>query len=252
MNQHHRDNRKIDPTQGRTLPDGTPNDADRVEIGPTQLAFAEWRAAGLALPILPAMRAALGIEHEDTLGAWTNLAQCYNRVERFADAAAALEESLAIKRRVLGLDHTFTQVAMEELAAAYRGVGRGKDAYALEAEYLECSVEIARRPDATARVVGNAAERVLATGYRSLRDVPVGRERAERAVRLEEEEGGALLYLHLSRVGLAHWYTGDMDRAIPAQRRALETAPEHERARMEQLLGTYVDRRAAEAEADAQ
>ena len=57
MNQHHRDNRKIDPTQGRTLPDGTPNDADRVEIGPTQLAFAEWRAAGLALPNLPAMRA---------------------------------------------------------------------------------------------------------------------------------------------------------------------------------------------------
>ncbi len=57
MNQHYRDNRKIDPTQGRTLPDGTPNDADRVEIGPTQLAFAEWRAAGLTLPNLPAMRA---------------------------------------------------------------------------------------------------------------------------------------------------------------------------------------------------
>jgi len=56
MNQHYRDNRKIDPTQGRTLPDGTPNDADRVEIGPTQLAFAEWRAAGLTLPNLPAMR----------------------------------------------------------------------------------------------------------------------------------------------------------------------------------------------------
>lgn len=51
------DRRKIDPSRGATLGDGTPNDNDRVEIGPTQLAFAEWRAAGLALPDLAAMRA---------------------------------------------------------------------------------------------------------------------------------------------------------------------------------------------------
>ncbi|MFN3643862.1 MAG: dimethylsulfonioproprionate lyase DddP [Gemmobacter sp.] len=48
--------RKIDPARGSTLGDGTPNDNDRVEIGPTQLAFAEWAAAGLALPHLPRMR----------------------------------------------------------------------------------------------------------------------------------------------------------------------------------------------------
>ena len=48
--------RKIDPTRGATLGDGTPNDNDRVEIGPTQLAFAEWRAAGLTLPNLARMR----------------------------------------------------------------------------------------------------------------------------------------------------------------------------------------------------
>ncbi len=57
MNTHYRDTRKIDPTRGATLGDGTPNDQDRVEIGPTQLAFAEWEAAGLILPDLPAMRA---------------------------------------------------------------------------------------------------------------------------------------------------------------------------------------------------
>ena len=56
MNQHYRDTRKIDPTRGATLGDGTPNDADRVEIGPTQLAFREWEAAGLALPDLAEMR----------------------------------------------------------------------------------------------------------------------------------------------------------------------------------------------------
>ncbi len=56
MNQHYRDTRKIDPNAGATLGDGTPNDADRIEIGPTQLAFREWEAAGLTLPNLAAMR----------------------------------------------------------------------------------------------------------------------------------------------------------------------------------------------------
>jgi Xaa-Pro dipeptidase len=53
----YRDRRKIDPTRGPHLGDGTPNDNDRVEIGPTQLAFREWQAAGLALPDLARMRA---------------------------------------------------------------------------------------------------------------------------------------------------------------------------------------------------
>ena len=34
MNTHYRDTRKIDPTRGATLADGSPNDQDRVEIGP--------------------------------------------------------------------------------------------------------------------------------------------------------------------------------------------------------------------------
>ena len=48
--------RKIDPARGDRLGDGTPNDNDRVEIGPTQLAFREWEAAGLQLPDLDRMR----------------------------------------------------------------------------------------------------------------------------------------------------------------------------------------------------
>ncbi|MBM1558354.1 aminopeptidase P family protein [Sulfitobacter mediterraneus] len=56
MNSHYRDTRKIDPQLGSTLADGSPNDNNRVEIGPTQLAFDEWRAAGLQMPNLEAMR----------------------------------------------------------------------------------------------------------------------------------------------------------------------------------------------------
>jgi Xaa-Pro aminopeptidase len=56
MNQHYAERRKIDPSRGAALADGSPNDNDRVEIGPTQLAFAEWAAAGLVPPDLAAMR----------------------------------------------------------------------------------------------------------------------------------------------------------------------------------------------------
>ena len=52
----YRDRRKIDPTRGTTLGDGSANDADRIEIGPTQLAFGEWHSAGLTLPNLERMR----------------------------------------------------------------------------------------------------------------------------------------------------------------------------------------------------
>ena len=56
MNSHFRDSRKIDPSQGTLLGDNTPNDNNRVEIGPTQLAFNEWQKSGLKLPNLPRMR----------------------------------------------------------------------------------------------------------------------------------------------------------------------------------------------------
>ncbi|MGB0687572.1 MAG: dimethylsulfonioproprionate lyase DddP [Paracoccaceae bacterium] len=48
--------RKIDPAKGSVLGDNTPNDMNRVEIGPTKLAFEEWEKAGLILPDLQKMR----------------------------------------------------------------------------------------------------------------------------------------------------------------------------------------------------
>ncbi len=52
----YRESRKIDPSKGAHLADGSPNNDDRIEIGPTQLAYREWEAAGLQLPNLIAMR----------------------------------------------------------------------------------------------------------------------------------------------------------------------------------------------------
>ena len=56
MIEHHSNQRKIDPLKSLLLEDNTPNDKNRVEIGPTLLARREWEGAGLDLPDLQAMR----------------------------------------------------------------------------------------------------------------------------------------------------------------------------------------------------
>ena len=50
----YRRDRRIEPKSVKA--DGTPDDNDRVEIGPTALAFQEWQEAGLIIPNLPRMR----------------------------------------------------------------------------------------------------------------------------------------------------------------------------------------------------
>ncbi|NVK32173.1 MAG: aminopeptidase P family protein [Gammaproteobacteria bacterium] len=64
---HHADHRKIDPA--RRKPDGSPDDNNRIEIGPTQLAFDEWAAAGLQAPNLDRLRAYRLQRIVDTLAA---------------------------------------------------------------------------------------------------------------------------------------------------------------------------------------
>jgi Xaa-Pro aminopeptidase len=50
-------NPKVDPSKPpRMRPDNTPDINDRIEIGPTPLAYREWQQAGLQCPDLPAMR----------------------------------------------------------------------------------------------------------------------------------------------------------------------------------------------------
>ena len=47
----------IDTARGVDLDDGSPNNGNRIEIGPTELAWSEWHAAGLQAPNLELMRA---------------------------------------------------------------------------------------------------------------------------------------------------------------------------------------------------
>jgi Xaa-Pro aminopeptidase len=55
LEKHVSETRRIDPARSR--PDGSRDDNDRAEIGPTPLAFAEWKQAGIEPPNLARMRA---------------------------------------------------------------------------------------------------------------------------------------------------------------------------------------------------
>ncbi len=70
---HYAASRKIGATathQFAARPDGTPDDNDRIEIGPTRLAFDEWAAAGIEAPNLARMRAFRHRRLVDALAKW--------------------------------------------------------------------------------------------------------------------------------------------------------------------------------------
>ena len=69
MNDHYADSRKIGGTVP-LKPDGSPDDNDRVEIGPTKLAFDEWAAAGIEVPNLERMRAFRHARLVEALAKW--------------------------------------------------------------------------------------------------------------------------------------------------------------------------------------
>ena len=56
MSKNYSDFRKIDPTKGSHFKDGNLNDNNRIEIGPTLLAYKEWEDKQLTLPNLERMR----------------------------------------------------------------------------------------------------------------------------------------------------------------------------------------------------
>jgi len=54
---HYSNKRKINaPLISKTKPDGTENNNNRIEIGPTKLAFNEWEESNIKIPNLAEMR----------------------------------------------------------------------------------------------------------------------------------------------------------------------------------------------------
>ena len=81
--------------------------------------------------------ARVGADHPDTLHAMTDLANRYQRLGRYADAARLYEELLARQKVKPGLDHPDTLNTMLALAANYVHLARHTDAARLYEEALK-------------------------------------------------------------------------------------------------------------------
>jgi serine/threonine protein kinase len=77
-----------------------------------------------------------GPDHNDTLIAMHNLANCYADLGREDDALRLREETLAIRKAKLGPDHPHTLLSMTTLANSYDARGRQADALKLREETL--------------------------------------------------------------------------------------------------------------------
>ncbi|MEM9799230.1 MAG: serine/threonine-protein kinase [Planctomycetota bacterium] len=196
--------------------------------------------------VLPGQRAALGVEHQDTLGTMTNLSIAYNKLGRHQEALEILGTCLPIKRRVLGDDHLFTQAAIAQAIIAHQALAQHDEARPLAAELLDIKIRRARRERATAEEVGRAAEDILLVEYPELRDADLALEFAERAVELEQQDAGAMLYWQLARVALAYWHLGDLDQGLEYVDRAAAVAPPHSQERMEIIRRDFEERLARE------
>ena len=80
---------------------------------------------------LEGLKAALGLDHPNTLLCMHNLASTYLDAGRVADAVSLFQETLDREKAKLGRDHVITLRSMGRLAMAYREAGQLGDAVAL-------------------------------------------------------------------------------------------------------------------------
>ncbi len=183
-------------------------------------------AESLCQELLELHSGVLGEEDPQTLATVGNLGALYNRLNRFDEARRMFEPSLPVMRRSLGIRHSYTKNSMRGLAAAYDGLGRRDDASPLYRELLDVQLAAAEEQNANADTINEAAWVLLTHEYEEMRDSARALRLAERACRVEEEEGGAELWAYLDTLALAQHRTGDTAAAVKTQRRAIELMPE--------------------------
>jgi tetratricopeptide (TPR) repeat protein len=73
----------------------------------------------------------LGRDHIDVARSLNNLADLYQRQDRFADAEPIYKRALDIRERTVGADHPDTAASVNNLTSLYQAEGRTADALPL-------------------------------------------------------------------------------------------------------------------------
>ncbi|UCE60886.1 MAG: serine/threonine protein kinase [Phycisphaerales bacterium] len=173
---------------------------------------------------LEARRRLLGDEHPHTAKVSHNLGMVFERRGNYADAEGLYREALKVNRHVLGANHPHTRIALQNLIRVLHAQGKSEEVRTYAIQHVENLRQLVERPDAHPDLLHAYAWMMLTCEVFELRDPDAALDAAKRAVELTEGKGPYMLNV-LAR---AYEMTGDIDKAVEVQRRAvaLGTPPE--------------------------
>lgn len=160
-----------------------------------------------------------------TLGAMTNVGLNYNDMEKFEEARKWLGESMELKRKHLPTKDPLIHTAEHGLQRALKGLGLHEEELALRNIILNIDPEVIESPDADARTLNNAAWSLMDHSCGDLHDPNRALPLAERACSKEEAAGGEQLWNYLDTLALAQHMSGDTQKALDTQKRAVSLIP---------------------------
>lgn len=161
-----------------------------------------------------------GDEHPNTLKSMTNLSALLADQGKYAEAEVLNRRTLEILRRVLGDDHPDTRLSRANLLNLLKAQGKWDEMRPFVEEQIAARKQRAEQPDVDARALNEYAWVLLTCDFEDLRDPHAALPVAERAVELD---GGRNAYI-LDTLAVAYQMTGDIERAVATQRRAVACA----------------------------
>ncbi len=184
-------------------------------------------------------RRVLGEEHPGTAGAMNNLGMFFENQGDYEQAEALYRRTYELDRRVLGPDHPQTLIPMNSLLRVLNAQREVAEIRPLVVERIAHLRRAAERADASALALHAYAWELLNCEAVDLRDPEAALPAAKRAVELDGGRDANIL----DALALAYQMTGDLDRAIEMQRRAIARARAggpYNRAELESSLIDYL------------
>jgi tetratricopeptide (TPR) repeat protein len=181
----------------------------------------------------------LGAEHPCTAEAMYNLGLLREDQRDYAQAEELYRQARELDRRVLGSDHPQTLLATNCLLRVLDVQGKVDEIRPLVAERHDRLRRAAERPDADALALHAYAWELLNCEPADMRDPEVALPFAQRAVELDGDRDAGVV----ETLALAYYMTGNLDRAVETQQRAIRVARvggPYNRAELEARLVDYL------------